>query len=231
MFEEYFEFSSYMGLFVTILSFELGLWLHKKFKLAIFNPPLISISSVIVFLLLTDIDYETYNRSAGHLSYLLTPATVCLAIPLYKQVHLLKAHYGAILIAITSGVLASALSIWLLSMGLGLDHEMYVTLLPKSITTAIGMEVSKLHQGLAMITIASICVTGVLGNMIAEWFCRFFRIKDPIARGLAIGTSSHATGTAKALEMGEIEGAMSSLSIVVAGTITVIVVSFFVKLY
>ncbi len=231
MFQNYVQNSAYFGLFLTIFSFQLGLMLHRKFKLAIFNPPLISIGSVIIFLLVFDIDYETYNASASHLSYLLTPATVCLAIPLYKQVHLLKAHYGAILIAITSGVLASGLSVWLLCWGLGLDHQMYATLLPKSITTAIGMEVSKLHQGYYMITIASICVTGVLGNMIAEGVCKLFRIKDSIARGLAIGTSSHATGTAKALEMGEIEGAMSSLSIVVAGTITVVAVSFFVDLY
>ncbi len=231
MIKEYVVNSAYFGLFLTILSFQLGLFLHKKFKISLFNPQLVSIVVVILVLLVADIDYDTYNASAHYLSYFLTPATVCLAIPLYKQLASLKAYPVAIFVSVACGVLASLFSIWGLSALFGLNHELYVTLLPKSITTAIGMGVSDMHGGIVTITIAAICVTGVLGNTIAEFACRLFGIKEPVARGLAIGTSSHASGTAKAMLMGEVEGAMSSLAIVVAGIMTVVMVSFFVEAY
>lgn len=231
MFREFIAESVYFGLLLTLLSFQLGLFLKRKFKLSIFNPPLVSIVTVIVVLLVFDIDYDTYNASAHYLSFLLTPATVALAIPLYHQLALLKAHHWAIMISILCGVLTSLTSILLLSMLFGLPHEMYVTLLPKSVTTAIGMGASQMNGGIIEITIAAICVTGVLGNTAAEFACRLFRLTNPVARGLAIGTCSHASGTSKAMLMGEIEGAMSSLAIVVAGLITVILVSFFVQFY
>ena len=130
---------AYFGLLLTILAFQLGLFLKRRFKLSIFNAPFVSIVVTIAVLLIFDIDYETYNQSAKYLTYFLTPATVCLAIPLYHQITLLKKHILAIVVSITCGVLASLLSIFLLSLLLGLNHELYVTLLPKSITTPIGM--------------------------------------------------------------------------------------------
>ena len=195
------------------------------------NPLLISIVLVIVFLLVFDIEYENYNRSAQYISYLLTPATVSLAIPLYRQIELLKKNIWAILIGISSGVLTSLVCVLLLSLIFGLSHAEYVTLLPKSITAAIGMVVSEELGGYATITVAIIAVTGILGNMVAESVCKFIRIKSPIARGLAIGTSSHAAGTSKAMEMGQIEGAMSSLAIVIAGLLTVILAPIFSMFY
>ena len=217
----------FFGVVVSLLSYELGLWMKRKWKLAIFNPLLISIIAVIVVLLVFKVDYETYNEGAKYLSYLLTPATICLAVPLYEQVELLKKNVTAILVGIISGALASMTCVLLLSIVFGLSHEEYVTLLPKSITTAIGMGVSEELGGSVTITVAVIVITGVMGNMIAEHVCRIFKIKDPIAKGIGIGSASHAIGTARAMEMGEVEGAMSSLSIAVAGLLTVIVVSVF----
>lgn len=161
------------------------------------------------------------------MSYLLTPATVCLAVPLYQQLNLLKKNLKAVAAGILSGVLTSILSVLGLSYLFGLSHDMYVTLLPKSITTAIGMGVSEELGGIVTITVAVIIITGVLGNMIADVVYRVFRIKEPVAKGLALGTASHAIGTAKAMEMGPVEGAMSSLAIAVAGLLTVIFASVF----
>lgn len=193
-------------------------------KLAIFNPLLISIAAVIVCLLAFNIDYDSYNAGAKYISYLLTPATVCLAVPLYEQVELLKKNAKAIFAGILSGVLTSILCVLAGCAIFGLSHEQYVTLLPKSITTAIGMGVSEEAGGIVTITVVCIIITGIFGNIIADLLFQILKIREPIARGLALGTSAHAIGTAKALELGEVEGAMSSLSIAVAGLMTVIVV-------
>ena len=191
------------------------------------NPLLISIVFVIVVLKVLHIDYASYESSAKYLSYLLTPATVCLAIPLYQQISLLKKNLLAVVLGIVSGVLASLGGVLVMALAFGLNHEQYVTLLPKSITTAIGMGVADELGGITTITVAVIIVTGVLGNVIGEMVCKIFHIEEPIAVGLALGTSAHAIGTSKALELGEIEGAMSSLSIAVAGLLTVILASVF----
>lgn len=219
--------SVFFGVMISILAYEGGVLLKKKVKLAICNPLLISIIAVMILLVVLDVDYESYRQGANLLSYMLTPATVCLAIPLYEKLALLKKHAKAIMAGIISGVLTSLISIFVMALVFGLSHEEYVTLLPKSITTAIGMGVSQELGGIVTITVAVIIVTGILGNMIGEYVCRWFRITEPIARGIAIGSASHAIGTARAMEMGEIEGAMSSLSIAVAGLMTVVGASVF----
>ncbi len=219
--------SATVGIVISLLAYEIGLAAQRKWKLAILNPLLISIILVIGFLVLFHVDYDSYNNSAQYLSYLLTPATVCLAIPLYLQLDLLKKNIGAILIGVFSGVLASLGSVLAMTVLFGLDHKQYVTMLPKSITTAIGMGVSEELGGYVTITVAVIIITGVIGNMSAEFICKMFRIKSPISRGLAIGTASHAVGTARAMELGEVEGAMSSLAIVVCGLCTVVGASIF----
>ena len=216
--------SAYFGVTVSLIGYGAGIMLKKKFKYAFLNPLLISIIFVIGVVMLCGVDYESYENSAQYLSYLLTPATVCLAVPLYQQMTLLKKNLAAVACGILAGVLASLGSVLLLAFLFGLEHDVYVTLLPKSITTAIGMGVSEELGGLVTITVAVIIVTGVIGNVIGEAVCKLFRIYEPIAKGLALGTSSHAIGTAKALEMGEVEGAMSSLSIAVAGLMTVVAV-------
>lgn len=217
----------FFGMAISLLGYEVGLLVKKKLKKAIFNPLLISVIVVILFLAVFHIDYETYNNGAKYLSYLLTPATVCLAMPLYQQLQLLKKNAKAVILGILSGVVTSLTCVLLLSKLFGLSHEQYVTLLPKSITTAIGMGVSEEMGGIVTITVSAIIITGILGNMMAEFVCKIFRITEPVAKGIAIGTSAHAVGTAKALEMGEIEGAMSSLAIAVAGLVTVVLASFY----
>ena len=219
--------SLFFGVVVSVLAYQVGMVIKKKWKLALFNPLLISIVLVMAVLLIFHVDYETYNEGAKYLSYLLTPATVCLAIPLYEQLEQLKKNIKAIAAGIVSGVLTSLFSVLVLALAFGLTHEEYVTLLPKSITTAIGMGVSEELGGIVTITVAVIIVTGVLGNIIAELVCKIFRIHEPVARGIAIGSASHAIGTARALEMGEVEGAMSSLSIAISGLLTVIGASVF----
>jgi predicted murein hydrolase (TIGR00659 family) len=219
--------SAYFGLVLCIAGYALGTFLKKKLKWGFLNPLLISIIFVIAAIQILGVDYESFNASAKYLSYLLTPATVCLAIPLYQQLSILKEHLVAVLLGILAGVFSSLGSVLGLACLFGLDHTYYVTLLPKSITTAIGMGVSEELGGITTITVAVIVVTGVVGNVIAEFICRLFRIEEPVAVGLAIGTSSHAIGTSKAMELGEIQGAMSSLSIAVAGLLTVVGASVF----
>ena len=188
------------------------------------NPLLVAIILVIAFLKATGISYTDYTTGASYISYFLTPSTVCLAIPLYKQLELLKKNLTAVAAAITAGVIGSVVSVYVMSMIFRLEHVHYVSLLPKSITTAIGMGVSEEAGGIVTMTIVSIILTGILGNIVADGWFKLVGIKEPIAKGLALGTSAHAIGTAKALELGEVEGAMSSLSIAVAGLMTVVAV-------
>jgi predicted murein hydrolase (TIGR00659 family) len=213
--------SSYAGVAISLVTYMVGVQLKKKFKIGIFNPLLISIAVTIIILLATKVEFDTYKQGAKYLSWFLTPATVCLAIPLYEQLEILKKHWKAVIAGIVSGVITNMVTVLILALLFKLNHQEYTTLLPKSITTAIGMGVSEELGGYVTITVAVIVITGVIGNMLAEFLCKIFRIEEPMARGLAIGTSAHAMGTAKAMEMGEVEGAMSSLSIAVAGILTV----------
>ncbi len=228
--KEFLTGSVFFGAVVSLLGYEAGLLLKKKFRLAVFNPLLIAVICVMAVLLIFDVDYDSYNEGGKYLSYLLTPATVCLAVPLYEQLSLLRKNFKAVAAGILSGTLASMFSVFLLSLLFGLNHEQYVTLLPKSITTAIGMGVSEELGGIVTITVAVIVITGVLGAILAELVFKIFRIQEPVARGLALGTSAHAIGTSKAMEFGMVEGAMSSLAIAVAGLLTVVGASFFAEL-
>ncbi|MGN0325335.1 MAG: LrgB family protein [Lachnospiraceae bacterium] len=228
---EFFNESVFFGVFLSLLSYEIGIWCKKKWKIALFNPLLIAITLTLATLLVLDIPYETYNAGAKYISYLMTPATICLAIPLYEQFEVLKQNVKAIFAGIFSGVLTTMVSVLGLSIIFGLSHEEYITFLPKSITTAIGIGVCDELGGYVSITVAVIIVTGVFGNMIAEPVCRLFKITDPIAKGVGIGSASHAMGTAKAMEMGEIEGAMSGLSIAVSGILTVFMAILFSYFY
>ena len=223
--------SVYFGVAISLVGYVIGVQLKKKFKLAVLNPLMISIIFVVGVVLLFKLDYPSYKKQAEILNYLLTPATIALAIPLYQQLSLLRKNLLAVICGIISGVFASMSSVLAMSVLFSLSHEDFVTLLPKSITTAIGMGVSEELGGIQTITVAVIIVTGVLGHVIGEGVCKLCRITEPISRGLALGTAAHAIGTAKALEMGEIEGAMSSLSIAVAGLLTVVFASFYAMVY
>lgn len=223
--------SLYFGTFLNVGTYFIGMKIKKHLKLSICNPLLISAVLTVIILTLLKIDFKTYNESAKYITYLLTPATVCLAIPLYEQLELLKKNLWAVLISILAGVLTSAFSILIMSMLFGLNHLQYITLLPKSITTAMGIGLSSELGGIETITVASIVFTGIFGNIAANVILKLFGVKHSIAKGLALGTSAHAIGTAKALEYGETEGAMAGLSIAVAGLMTVIAASVFAMLH
>lgn len=219
--------SAFFGMFLTLACYQVGVLVKRKVKVALATPLLVAVVLIIGILLVFHIDYENYENGAKYISYFLTPATVSLAVPLYRRMTLLKKHPAAIFGGIASGVLTAMVSIFLLSLVFGLTHEQYVTILPKSITTAIGMGVSGKMGGIPALTVVAISITGVTGTVLAEAICKLFRIREPIAKGLAIGTAAHALGTSKAMEIGEVEGAMSSLSIVVAGIMTVLAVQVF----
>ena len=228
---EFASTSLFFGMALSLAAYGVGVFLRSRWKFALFNPLLVAIVLVVAFLVGFHIDYATYMEGARYISYLLTPATVCLAVPLYQQFNLLKKNAKAVLLGIAAGVLASLTVILAMSVLFHLDHTMYVTLLPKSITTAIGIGVSGELGGIQSLTVVVIIITGVLGNIFAELICKVFRITDPIAQGVGIGTSTHAVGTARAMEMGEVQGAMSGLSVVVAGLMTVVLANLFAVFY
>ena len=219
------------GVFLCLGAYFLAVRINRRWKSPLTNPLLLAAACVIAVLVLCRVDYTVFRDSAGPLSYLLTPATVSLAIPLYRQLEQLRRHARAIVLGVLSGVLTSGLSILAMSALFGLSHAHYVTLLPKSVTTAIGMSLSSELGGAAAITVTAIVVTGILGNCMAVFLCRLFRITEPVARGIAIGTASHALGTSKAIELGEVEGAMSGLSIAVSGILTVAAAAVFGMIY
>ena len=223
--------STFFGLFLTLTAYALALEIKKRFRSSLVSPLLLAVIMCIAVLAVFRIDYDTYHQSARYISFLLTPATVCLAIPLYQQLEKLKKNFPAIMIGILSGVLSSLGSIYLLAKVFHFSREEYITFRPKSITTAIGMSVSEEFGGYVAITVTVIILTGIFGNIICEKVLKIFGIRNRIAKGIAIGTASHAIGTAKAMEIGEIEGAMSSLSVVVSGILTVILAGLFVGLY
>lgn len=211
----------FFGIVLSLVAFEIGLLIYRKTNIPIFNPLLISIALVTGFLLVFHIDFSVYNKGGQFINMFLGPATVVLAVPLYKQLELLKKHATAILIGILLGSLIGICSVVLLSYLFGLNAELIRSLLPKSVTTPIGMEVSSQLQGIVPITVLAIIISGISGAVLGPIICKLFRITDSVAVGVAIGTSSHAVGTSKAFEMGETEGAMSSLSVGIAGIMTV----------
>ena len=223
--------SVFMAVTISLLGYEMGSFLKRKTGLAILNPLLVAIAVVIVLLLLFHVDYEVYEEGSEILSYLLTPATVALAVPLYRQMHLLKKNGVAICAGVLAGVVTSLASTLLIAFVFQMTHEEYVTFLPKSITTAIGMGMSEEMGGIVTITVAVIVVTGIVGNVMGEWVCRIFHIRERIAVGLALGTSAHVIGTTKAMELGDVEGAMSSLAIVLAGILTVLGANVFAAMW
>lgn len=222
--------SVFFGIILTVITFYIGDLLKRKLKHPLANPILISGMTVIGILVFFDIDFDTYNKGAKYIGFLLTPATVCLAIPLYEEIQHLKNNWLAIMSGIISGIISSAATVFVLSLVFKLGHQEYVTLLPKSITAAIGMDISKQLDGVVSITVAIIIITGLIGNIMGEFILEKFNIKHPIAKGVAYGASSHALGTSKAMEIGELEGAISGLSLAVSGILTVFAVSIFANL-
>ncbi len=212
------------GVGISILAFTLSSYIAKRTKIMLLNPLLVAMLFVVGILLIFDIDYETYNLGGQMITFFLGPATVVLAVPLYKQRELLKGNLAPILVGILVGSVAGILFVVLAGRLLGLDRLLVASLVPRSTTTPIAMEISILLEGNPSLTAIFVSITGISGYMFGEKILTLFGVRNPIAKGISIGTASHAVGTAKAMEIGEVEGAMSSLAIGVAGIVTVLVV-------
>ncbi len=218
------------GFCITLASFVFSTWLYKKTHFVLFSPLFVSSAVVIVILLLFKVPYEKYLKSANFLYYLMTPVTVALAIPLYRQFEALKKNALAIILGIVSGIISNALFVFGICILFKIEHAEYVSLLPKSITTPIAIAITEQNGGIQALTIMMVSLAGIFCNTFAVALCKIFRLEEPVARGVACGTCGHAMGTSKALEMGEVEGAMSGLSIAVCGILSVIILPFFVKM-
>ncbi len=207
---------------LTLTAFRIGQWCQEKWKKPIFNPTLIGMILVILFLLATGMDTEVYTAGASKMSWLMTPATICLAIPMYEQFRVLKKNLKAIVLGVAAGAVSCLVILLGCGLLLGFDHSIIISLMPKSVTTAIGVPLSELFGGMGAVTTAAIIVTGIVGNMMGVTFCKWFRIIDEVAQGVAFGTSAHVIGTSKAGELSGLSGAVSSLSLVVAGLLTAV---------
>lgn len=212
------------GIVATIIFFNIGAYIQKKTKMAIFNPLLIAILGIIAFLKVSNISYDSYKLGGDTINFFLAPVTIVLAVPLYKQYDLLKKHFYEIMIGITTGVVVSFVSIVIISKLTKSDILIMNSLLGKSITTPMGISLTSTLGGIESVTIVAIILTGIIGGIIAAPIFKIINTKHPVSKGIALGTASHALGTTKALELGEVEGAMSGLAIGISGTITVILI-------
>lgn len=209
------------GVITSLAAYEIGSIIHRKTGFSVFNPLLIAIVILVVFFKAFGIPYDAYNKGGQVISFFLGPATVVLAVPLYNKFELFKKNALPVLAGILIGVMSGIFTVVFLSRAFGLNDAIIKSLVPKSITTPIGMVVSKQLGGIPAVTVAVIIVTGIIGSIVGPSLCKLLRINDSIATGTAFGNASHAVGTAKALQIGETEGAMSSLTIGIAGIVTV----------
>ena len=209
-------------LLLTVIAYQIGLWCRNKTGSTLCNPLLIAIILVIGVLLLTGISPEKFQENTAGFSWLLTPATVCLALPLYRQLKLLKKNLPAILAGIVAGTLTSLVCVLAMCKLMGLDQQLTVSLLPKSITTAMGIVLSEQNGGVPAITSVVIILTGILGSLCGSTLCKLLKLKDPISQGVAFGTATHVIGTTRATELDPVAGAVSSLSLTISGILTAI---------
>lgn len=214
--------SPFFGITLTIVAYWLGIKLQRKTGLVICNNMLVTIAMIIAILVVFQIPYETYYQGGGIINMLLGPATTCMAVSIYAKAAMLKKNWLPVLAGCLAGAVTTIVSVLVLCRVFGLDTAMTAALLPKSVTTPIAVAVSESHGGIVPVTVAAVIVTGLIGNLTAPFLIKFFRVKDPLAAGLGIGACSHAMGTAKALQIGETEGAMSGLAIGICGIITAV---------
>ena len=222
--------SLFFGMILSLLAYKIGFEIQKKYKKVFLNPLLIAIVLVVIFLMITGISYETYQYGAKYLSYFLTPVTVCLAVPLYKQMETLKKNMAAILISIAVGCVVHAGVLIAVTYVCKMDQQLLLSVMSKSVTTAIALGVTGEIGGIQGITVIGVMVAGISGAVLGPSLLKLFHITEPVAQGLAMGSASHAIGTSKAIELGEIQAAMSSLAIVVTGILTVVIVPWVVSL-
>ena len=219
--------SPYFGVALTVAAYWVGVKIQKKTGLVICNSLLIAALLVIAVLVIFDIPYDAYNNGGSLVTMMLGPATACMAVTIYSKLEQLKKNWLPVLVGCLAGAVTSVVSILVMCRLFGLDQTMTVSMLPKSVTTAIATAVSESQGGIPAITAAATCITGIGGNLAAPYLVKLFRIKNPVAAGLGIGACSHAIGTARAMELGETEGAMSGLAIGICGLITAVLALFF----
>ena len=211
-----------VGTVASFAVFKLSVLLYERVKSPLLNPLLVTVAFIIAALVALRIPLDSYEQSVQLISFLLGPATVALAYSVYRQRQTLKEHFVPIFAGCLVGSVVSMASAYALCKGL--DDALALSFIPKSVTTPIAIAVSQQLGGITSITVAAVIVTGILGAITAPLMARLFRVRDGIAKGVAIGTCSHAVGTTKALEMGELEGAMSGVSIAVSGLLTTAIV-------
>ena len=219
---EYLLSLSLLPMALTIGAFMLGAWVQKKTKCVAFNPIIVAVVLIVGFLLLTKYPIADYQAGTKPISWFITPATVCLALPLYEQLKTLKKNLPAILIGVFAGTVTSLLVVFGMCLLFKTDRSITVSLLPKSITTAMGIVLSGQNGGIEALTATVIIVTGIIGNLTGSLLCKIFKIKHPIAQGVAFGTASHVVGTSRANELRPLTGAVNSLSLATAGIFTAI---------
>lgn len=227
---EILQHSTYFGAFISIFFYWVGCYLQKKLKKPFLNPLLIAIFLTIALLRLLRVDYETYQISAKYITYFLTPATVCLAVPLYKQLSLLKENLSAILASILAGCVSHLIVVAGLAFLFRWNQDFLFSFLPKSVTTPIALGICRETGGMEELTVIGVTIAGLTGSILGPALLKLFRIKSPVAQGLALGTASHAIGTSKAVELGDIQAAVSSVAIVITGILTVILIPVYIRL-
>lgn len=220
----------FFGIVLSFSFFLIGGLLHKRWPNPLFTPLVFAIISIILLLLITDIPYESFNVGGRFINLWITPATVALAIKLEKNFDYLKKYYPAILSGIALGVIFQTIILLIVSVLFQFSPDMVATLFPESVTTAIALGVSESLGGIVSLTVAIVVFTGVLGTIVGPPIFALLKITDPVAQGVALGSSSHAMGTAKAIEMGDVQAAMSGLSIILTGIIIVILAPFAIEI-
>lgn len=223
--------NQYFGIILSFAAYEIGKWINQKLKTPLANPLLIAILLIIGFLSITGIDYEYYKKGGDFIAFFIAPATVAMVLDLYANIETLKKNIVPIFVGVGSGTILSFIIAMFLSKILQVDRNLISSLLPQSVTTAIAISLSDEYQGIIGLTAIAVVIRGVSGAVFAPLVMKIFKIKDPVAQGVAIGTSSHAVGTSQARLMGEVQGAMSGLSIAVAGITAVIIMPIAMKLF
>ena len=227
---EFLSQSVFFGSALTFITFMIGRFIYKKTNFFLFSPLIVSVTCCILFLIYFDIDYDSYTKGADLISDFLTPATICLAVPLYLQFEQLKKNWLPVFLGILSGVITNLGLIYILCILFKIGHVEYISLLPKSLTTAIAFSLTEQYSGIVPITAVMVIIAGNIGNLFAVQICKIVRITEPVAVGVAIGTCSHALGTSKAIDIGDGEGAISGLSIAITGLLTVLIFPLFANL-
>ena len=223
--------STYFGAAITIAAFILATIINKKWQNPFTTPLFLATIVVVMILILLKVPYDNYNASAKYLTYFLMPVTVCFAVPMYRQLPLLKKHIWTILFAMLVGVIASVVSVCLVVALLGLADFIARSLVSISVTTALAIGITRKLGGMISLTVSAVIITGILGASVSDKLCKWMKLKNPISKGLAIGNAAHAAGTVKAMEMGQIEGSFSSLAIVLSGLMTAVIAPIAVWFY